>query len=76
MPALLSRNPPLRRQAEAGWGAVKRSHRWEPVLHPHSPDSFAAPNRRRQIQPARLAGAVGAAESLELYPTEQVSTSR
>lgn len=35
--ALLSRSPPVRRQAEAGWGAVKRSCRWEPGLHPHSP---------------------------------------
>lgn len=37
VPALLSRSPPVRRQAEAGWGAVKRSCRWEPGLHPHSP---------------------------------------
>lgn len=39
VPALLSRSPPVRRQAEAGWGAVKRSCRWEPGLHPHSPGS-------------------------------------
>lgn len=70
--ALLYRSLPRRRQAEAGWGAVKRSRRWEPGLHPHSP---FPPRTAGPLQPEHPAGAAGVAASLERDPTEEVSAS-
>lgn len=64
-----------RRQAEAGWGAVKRSRRWKPGLHPHCP-RFRS--RREPPEPdptCARAGALGAAASWESAPTDQVSAS-